>query len=161
MNNSLYDSSLGVIEIPDNIRDHIRVCFSQAKGANENTEGFNRNKNLQGQQQIDYKQLKRIKNFFDNFEGTQEDLPWILNGGGVMKTWVENALQLMRNNAKKNMDTKPESPKLSHSDIKNDTSSLQRPSKQHKKTSERHATSMFESEVVSSLKRINEIMSKI
>ena len=161
MNNSLYDTNLGVIQIPNTLRDHLRVCFSQCSGADENIEGFKRNQELQSQEQIDYKQLKRIKNFFDNFEGTQEDLPWILNGGGVMKGWVENALKLMRDNAKKQMDQRPDDSKLNHSDLKNDTSSLHRPSQQHKKTSERHATSVFESEVVSSLKRINEIISKI
>ena len=161
MNNSLYDTNLGVIEIPDTLRDHLRICFSQCNGANENIEGFKRNQELQSQKQINYKQLKRIKNFFDNYEGTQEEFPWILNGGGVMKGWVENSLNLMRDNAKKHMDTRPEDPKLSHSDIKHDISSLQRPSQQHKKTSEKHATSVFESEIVSSLKRINEIISKI
>ena len=161
MNNSLYDTNLGVIEIPDTLRDHLRICFSQCNGANENIEGFKRNQELQSQKQINYKQLKRIKNFFDNYEGTQEEFPWILNGGGVMKGWVENSLNLMRDNAKKHMDTRPEDPKLSHSDLKNDISSLQRPSQQHKKTSEIHATSVFESEIVSSLKRINEIISKI
>jgi hypothetical protein len=152
---------LGVIEIPDTLRDHLRICFSQCNGANENIEGFKRNQELQSQKKINYKQLKRIKNFFDNYEGTQEEFPWILNGGGVMKGWVENSLNLMRDNAKKHMDTRPEDPKLSHSDLKNDISSLQRPSQQHKKTSEKHATSVFESEIVSSLKRINEIISKI
>ena len=161
MNNSLYDTNLGVIEIPDTLRDHLRICFSQCNGANENIEGFKRNQELQSQKQINYKQLKRIKNFFDNYEGTQEEFPWILNGGGVMKGWVENSLNLMRDNAKKHMDTRPEDPKLSHSDLKNDISSLQRPSQQHKKTSEKLATSVFESEIVSSLKRINEIISKI
>jgi hypothetical protein len=161
MNNSLYDTNLGVIEIPDTLRDHLRICFSQCNGANENIEGFKRNQELQSQKKINYKQLKRIKNFFDNYEGTQEEFPWILNGGGVMKGWVENSLNLMRDNAKKHMDTRPEDPKLSHSDLKNDISSLQRPSQQHKKTSEKHATSVFESEIVSSLKRINEIISKI
>ena len=63
MNNSLYDTNLGVIEIPDTLRDHLRICFSQCNGANENIEGFKRNQELQSQKQINYKQLKWIKNF--------------------------------------------------------------------------------------------------
>ena len=40
-------------------------------------------------------------------------------------------------------------------------SEYMRPSQQHKKTSEKHATSVFESKVVENLRRINEIMSKL
>ena len=35
------------------------------KGADENVEGFKRNQELQDKKFIEYKQLKRIKNFFD------------------------------------------------------------------------------------------------
>jgi hypothetical protein len=40
-------------------------------------------------------------------------------------------------------------------------SDYMRPSKQHKTTSKKHSTSVFESKVVDNLKRINEIMSKL
>ena len=43
------------------------------KNADENTEGYNRNKELQSQKFITYKQLKRIKNFFDNFKGNHKE----------------------------------------------------------------------------------------
>lgn len=161
MNKDLYNSSLGVVEIPDSIKNHLTICFAKVKNADKNTKGYNRNLQLQNQKQIDYKQLKRIKNFFDNFEGEFDDPSWILNGEGVMKGWVENCLKLMRDNVKKNMDNEVENSKISHSDLKNDTSSLLRPSQQHKKTSERHVTSVFESEVLQSLKRINELITKI
>ncbi len=99
MNSNLYNTSLGVVILPDEIKNHLRICFAKAKGADENTEGFNRNKELQNQTQITYKQLKRIKNFFDNFKGNDTDLSWILNGEGVMKSWVDNSLNQMRNNS--------------------------------------------------------------
>jgi len=38
---------------------------------------------------------------------------------------------------------------------------LVRPSKEHKRTSQKHATATFEHTVVESLKRINELISKI
>ncbi|MFM7979778.1 MAG: hypothetical protein ACKPKO_10720, partial [Candidatus Fonsibacter sp.] len=105
---------------------------------------------------------KRIKNFFDNFKGKETDLPWILNGEGVMKSWVDNSLAQMRNNASQQhqADTKPEDSKVTNSDLKTNMSDYMRPSQQHKKTSERHSTSVFESKIVENLKRINEIISK-
>lgn len=163
MNSNLYNTSLGVVVLPDEIKNHLRICFAKAKGADENTEGFSRNKELQNQTQITYKQLKRIKNFFDNFKGKDTDLSWILNGEGVMKSWVDNSLNQMRNNSnqKNQEDTKPDDSKVTHSDLKTSMSDYMRPSKQHKTTSKKHSTSVFESKVVDNLKRINEIMSKL
>ena len=109
MNSNLYNTNLGVSVLPDEIKNHLKVCFAKAKGADENVEGFNRNKELQNQTDITYQQLKRIKNFFDSFKGEETDLSWILNGEGVMKSWVENTLNQMRNNAqqKNQENTKP------------------------------------------------------
>ena len=61
MNKNLYDKE---IEIPKDKQDHIKRSFQKVKGANENIEGFKRNKELQDKKFISYKQLKRIKNFF-------------------------------------------------------------------------------------------------
>ena len=67
MNKDLYNNPKGEIEFPKDKQEHMKKCFHMVKGANENVEGFKRNKELQKQNFIDYKQLKRIKNFFDNF----------------------------------------------------------------------------------------------
>ena len=67
MNKDLYNSSKGEIEFPKDKQEHMKKCFQMVKGADENTEGFNRNKELQNQNFIEYKQLKRIKNFFGFF----------------------------------------------------------------------------------------------
>ena len=82
MNRSLYDKE---IEFPSDKREHIKKCFLMVKGADENTEGFNRNKELQNQKYISYKQLKRIKDFFENFIGNHNEPSFILNGGVEIK----------------------------------------------------------------------------
>ena len=64
--------------------------FSSGKKWDNNTEGYNRNKELQNQKFITYKQLKRIKNFFDNFKGNQKEPSFILNGGVEIKNWEES-----------------------------------------------------------------------
>lgn len=41
---------------------------------------------------IEYNELKRIKNFFDNFEGDKKSNEYLLNGGDMMAMWVNNTL---------------------------------------------------------------------
>jgi len=45
---------------------------------------------------VKYNELKRIKNFFDNYGGGTNGIEYILNGGTPMKTWVDNTLTSMR-----------------------------------------------------------------
>lgn len=41
---------------------------------------------------IEYNELKRIKSFFDNFEGDKKSNEYVLNGGDMMAMWVNNTL---------------------------------------------------------------------
>lgn len=162
MNSKLYDTSIGEVVIPREIKQHLRNSFAQAQGANQNTEGYRRNQELQSQEKITYKQLKRIKNFFDNFKGKPTELPFILNGGVLVKNWVNNSLNNMRNNTQNNQqDTRPEDPTIKSNELKTNVKDLARPSQEHKKTSQRHPTATYEQTVVESLKRINDLISKI
>ena len=102
MNSNLYNTSSGEVVIPNDIKQHLRNSFAQMKTAPENTEGYKRNQELQNQEKITYKQLKRIKNFFDNYQGKPNDPSFILNGGVLMRTWVNNTLNNMRNNTTNN-----------------------------------------------------------
>lgn len=155
MNKDLYDK---FIEFPKDRQEHMKICFERANCNDETTEGFKRNKELQGKNYITYKQLKRIKNFFDNFKGNQNETPFILNGGFPMKNWVNNELRKMRDGIKmtkrNKMDTGMMNQFLKPHDKKDFTNV--RPSQQHKSTMEK-----YNSAVTESLKRINEIMSKI
>ena len=47
MNKDLYNSAKGEVELPTTLRDHLKKSFQMVKNADENTEGFNRNKELQ------------------------------------------------------------------------------------------------------------------
>jgi hypothetical protein len=158
VNNDLYNSAKGEIEFPKDKQEHMRLCFHKVQGADENTEGFNRNKELQNQNFIEYKQLKRIKNFFDNFEGNHTDAPFILNGGVEMKNWVNNELRKMREYGKmtktNKMNAGMQNQFLKPHEKKNFTNV--RPSQEHTKTVDRYNAAVTES-----LKRINELISKI
>jgi hypothetical protein len=158
VNKDLYNSSKGEIEFPKEKKEHMKKCFRMVKGADENTEGFNRNKELQNQNYIEYKQLKRIKNFFDNFIGNQNEPSFILNGGVVMKNWVNDELRKMReygNLTKQNkMNTGMQNSYIKPHEKKDFTNV--RKSQEHSKTVKR-----YDEAVMTTLKRINEIMLKL
>jgi len=147
MNSKLYDKTQGEVVIPNNIKNYLINSFAQAKGANENVEGFNRNKELQSQEKISYGQLKRIK---------------ILNGGNVMKDWVSGELNKMRNNVKGQQHvTQPDDSRVKAQDYKNNVQDLSRPSQSHKTSVNRHATAIADAAVTESLRRIKDLISKI
>jgi hypothetical protein len=76
---------------------HLKQCFSSVN-ADSNTEGFNRNKEITGNGVVTYQQIKRIKNWFDGYNGNKEDAPFILNGGERMKIWCDEVLRVWRDN---------------------------------------------------------------
>jgi hypothetical protein len=155
VNKSLYDKE---IEFPSDKREHMKKCFHMVKNADENTEGYNRNKELQNQKFITYKQLKRIKNFFDNFKGNHKDPSFILNGGVEIKNWVENELRRMRDYVKNTKTNKMDTGMMNQfldPHQKKDFTNV-RPSQKHQKTVDKYDVAVTEN-----LKRINEIMSKL
>jgi len=155
VNKSLYDS---IIEFPKDKQRHMKKSLEMVKGADENSEGYKRNKELQTKNYITYKQLKRIKNFFDNFKGNQKEPSFILNGGVEMKNWVNDQLRKMREGLKmtktNKMNTGMQNQFIKPHEKKDFTNV--RPSQQHKSTMEK-----YNGAVTESLKRINEIMKKL
>lgn len=128
------------------------------KNADENTEGYNRNKELQSQKFITYKQLKRIKNFFDNFKGNHKEPSFILNGGVEIKNWVNDELRKMRDYIKNTKTNKMNTGMMNQfidPHEKKDFTNV-RPSQKHLKTADKYDVAVTES-----LKRINELISKL
>jgi hypothetical protein len=151
VNKDLYNKK---VKIPEEIREHLRNS-SNSVSSNINDEGYKRNKELQDGEEITYQQLKRIKNFFDNYKGNVQDKPYILNGGDYMKNWVNETLRFLRDdiyNTKKNKQEAGLQNQFNKTHQKNDLSSMNRPSKSHND---------FNSEITETLKRINNIMKKI
>jgi hypothetical protein len=154
VNKDIYDHK---VEFPENMREHMRVSHHKAKGADKNGEGYKRNQELQGQKSMTYKQLKRIKNFFDNFKGKDVDHEFILNGGIEMKNWVNNELRRMREGIHMTKHNKSETGMQNqHIQTHSKDGIDVRPSKEHSRTVDKYNASVTEA-----LKRINEIISKI
>lgn len=77
--------------LPDGIKGHIRKIVNDFQG-DRNTAGFKRLENLIENPSVSYSEMKRIKNFFDNYQGEPTDLEYQLNGGQPMQTWVNLTL---------------------------------------------------------------------
>ena len=153
MNKDLYGKK---IELPEDVVVYLQQCFDAANGADETTEGYKRNKELRDSKETTYQQLKRMKNWFDSFNGHENELPFILNGGHYVKGWVDNTLGSMRDDSYSSKKVKSEvlPNQFNSPHEKNDLSSMNRPSKAHGK--ERYDLAITEN-----LKRINELIKRI
>ncbi len=151
MNSKLYGNK---VELPEEVVTYLSQCFDAAKGANDSTEGFKRNKELRDSREVTYQQLKRMKHFFDNFNGKDNELPYILNGGHYVKNWVNNTLGTMRDNTKSNNELRPRDPEDPNTNI--DVRNLNRPSQSHKTT-----LGQYDLQVTESLRRIKDLINKI
>jgi hypothetical protein len=155
MNSDLYGKTYPV---PQDVLEYLDKCFKAVGEVDETTEGFKRNKDLREKGEITYQQLKRMKNWFDNFNGHQDEIPHILNGGHYVRNWVENTLKGDRDSLQTGKETKSEVLPNQHIQThdKNDVRTMNRPSKSHSSS-----VNQYNTDITESLKRINEIMKKI
>lgn len=81
-----------VFPLPKGIKKHLLNTLKNYNG-DKTVDGFKRLNNLLSMNGgIAYNEMKRIKNFFDNYEGTDKSFEYTLNGGEPMKMWVNNTL---------------------------------------------------------------------
>ena len=74
------------------IRKHLEQTLASYDG-DRSVIGYKRLNNILSMANgIAYNEMKRIKNFFDNYAGSDKSVDYILNGGTPMKLWVDNTL---------------------------------------------------------------------
>jgi hypothetical protein len=155
VNKELYGKK---VPLPEDVIVYLGQCHDAAVGADDSTEGYKRNKELRDSGEVTYQQLKRIKNFFDEFNGHENDLPFILNGGHYVKGWVDKTLGSMRSDVEMGKEVKSEV--LPNQYIapheKDGLSNMNRPSQSH--TSK---LGQYDLQVTENLKRINDLIKKI
>lgn len=78
-------------QLPKKLKEHLKETLANYKGSHE-VAGYERLNNILQMDYITYVEMKRIKNFFDNYKGTDKSAEYILNGGGEMKFWVNDTL---------------------------------------------------------------------
>ena len=155
MNKDLYGHK---VPLPEDVVEYLGQCYEAAQGADDSTEGYRRNKELREKREVTYQQLKRMKNWFDTYNGHENELPFILNGGHYVKGWVDKTLGSMRDDVHMSKEVKSEV--LPNQFIKphekGDLRNQNRPSKSHSSSIEQ-----YDLQVTESLKRINELIKKI
>jgi hypothetical protein len=80
---------------PEYVTNALRTAVQRYESVNKEdkpTEGYKRAKGILENNLIEYAQMKRIKNWFDNFEGSNEEMEYRLNGGKTMHNWVDSTL---------------------------------------------------------------------
>jgi len=73
------------------VNNAVKTYESINKDGNQ-TEGYKRAKGILENNLIEYGQMKRIKNWFDSFDGDHKDMEYRLNGGKTMNNWVSGTL---------------------------------------------------------------------
>lgn len=155
MNNQLYGK---VWQFPQHMQQHMKICFAKVKNADANVEGYNRNRRLQTATQVGYPELKRIKNFFDNYQGNPQDAPFILNGENKMKDFVNSILSGARQSLSTSKDIRNKTgmdgskPELADPNVNLNIS---------QDTANKSTIEKYDLQVTESLKRINELITKI
>lgn len=77
--------------LANGIRKHLQNTLDSYKG-DRTIDGYKRLNNILSMDNVSYLEMKRIKNFFDNYRGTPKSDEYILNGGEPMMNWVNNTL---------------------------------------------------------------------
>jgi hypothetical protein len=148
-----------MVDIPNDVKNALNAALTKhSQTSNNNQEGLTRNKGLINKGKTSYQQLKRIKNWFDNYQGPKDSKEYELNGGDKMKEWVDTILGQMRNGVLTSTQMRKEylPDKIKNSDFNVDLSNDNRPSQSHGNSLAKYNIDLNES-----LKRINEIISKI
>jgi len=155
MNKDLYGNT---IQLPEDVVEYLQQCFDSANTDDSTIEGFKRNQELRDSRETTYQQLKRIKNWFDNFNGLENDLPFILNGGHYVKNWVNDTLGGMRNNVYMGKKVKSEvlPNQFIQTHTKDNLNTMNRQSKSHSSS-----VGEINKDITENLKRINELIKKI
>lgn len=152
MNKNLYNRKA---KLPESLKKHLEDSFN-AITADSNVEGFNRNQDLRNDGFVTYQQIKRIKNWFDTFNGNKEDAPFILNGGDRMNRWCDTVLDHWRTGDKLGKKVKSETG-MDNQFIDNHSKDglNTTPGSKHEK-----GMNKYDSAVTEEIKKINKLMTE-
>ena len=155
MNKDLYGN---IVQLPEDVVNYLQQCFDSANTDDSTIEGYKRNQELRDSREVTYQQLKRMKNWFDNFNGLENDLPFILNGGHYVRNWVENTLKGDRDtiDARKQSTSEVLPNQFIQTHTKDNLSNMNRANKSHNST-----VGELNKDITENLKRINDLIKKI
>ena len=150
MNKDLYDRK---VKLPESLKNHLSKSFEMVE-ADSNVEGYNRNQVLREKGIMTYQQLKRVKIWFDSYDGNKEDVPFILNGCERMQKWCGHVLNHWRDSLESGKKIKMDTG-MDNQYIDNHTKDgiVVNPGDKHEKGINKYDTAVTEQ-----IKQINSIM---
>ena len=152
MNKDLYHRKA---KLPDSLKSHLQKSFEMTEG-DSNTEGYNRNKELRETGIVSYSVLKRIKNWFDKYDGDGSDAPYNLNGGDRMKKWCDHVLSQWRDTLHHGKQIRSDAGMENQFIDTHEKGVVVNPHDRHKKSIEKFDTSVNEE-----IKKINKLFKLI
>ena len=90
--------------LPEGVLKHLKNVLKKYENedGNKNNKGYDHLKWITSQTKISTEEMKRIKNFFDNYKGTEESDDYKLYGGKQMFDWVSATLKQASRVSKEN-----------------------------------------------------------
>lgn len=90
-----------MFNVPDKVFNRVKQMLTKIEISNKHAKGVQRAKDIIDDRMISYSQMKRLKNFFDSYEGDGNDAEFNLIGGKVTKQWIDDTLGQNRESIKK------------------------------------------------------------
>jgi len=153
MNKDLYNRKA---KLPESLKNHLQKSFEMVEG-DSNTEGYNRNKELRETGIMGYPVLKRVKNWFDSYQGDGKDAPYILNGGDRMHKWCNHVLDHWRGKLEQGKSIKSDTGMMNqHIDTHEKDGIVVNPHDKHER-----GINKFDTAITEELKKINKLFKNI
>lgn len=94
--------------IPEGVMKHLKKTLKEYEDNNgdKNNKGYDHLKWLTEQNSVSTEEMKRMKNFFDNYKGTDKSDDYKLYGGKSMYDWVSATLKHAAKVSKENKKAK-------------------------------------------------------
>ena len=92
--------------VSDKVFNRVKQTLNKTEIGDKHAKGFKRAKDITNDREISYSQMKRLKNYFDNYSGDGNDDEFKLIGGEVTRKWVNDSLDQNRESINKSKKTK-------------------------------------------------------
>lgn len=102
-NSSLQDK---YFKVPDKVFNKINQTLRTITVNDEHAKGFKRAKDIVSDRKVSYAQMKRLKNYFDSYQGDGSDDEYKLIGGKTTNLWVDKTLGSNRDSIKQSKKAK-------------------------------------------------------
>lgn len=93
-------------KVPDKVFNKINQALRTITTNDGQAKGLKRAKDLISDRKVSYLQMKRLKNYFDTYQGDGSDNEYKLIGGKITKFWVDKTLSSNRDSIEAQKDAR-------------------------------------------------------